>query len=104
MPLMEELGRNEGERKLLALVSSPVALGRPYLTAPEVPADRVEALRRAFDQVMKDPEFLAEAKKLELDLNPLTGEKVLEIVKATIDAPPDVLAKAKDALQSGDGK
>ena len=104
VPLMEELGRTEPERKLLALVSSPVALGRPYLTAPEVPADRVEALRRAFDQVMKDPEFLAEAKKLELDLNPLTGEKVLEIVKATIDAPPDILAKAKDALQSGDAK
>ena len=101
VPLMDELGKTPEQRALLKLVSSPVAMGRPYLTAPEVPADRVAALRHAFDAVMKDEEFLAEAKKLELDLNPISGERIAQIVSETIDAPPDVLAKAKEALQAG---
>ena len=101
VPLMDELGKTPEQRALLKLVSSPVAMGRPYLTAPEVPADRVAALRRAFDAVMQDQEFLAEAKKLELDLNPISGERIAQIVSETIDAPSDVLAKAKEALQAG---
>jgi tripartite-type tricarboxylate transporter receptor subunit TctC len=104
VPLMDELGKTDEQRQILRLISSPVAMGRPYLAPPEVPADRVAALRHAFDQVMKDPEFLAEAAKLDLDISPLTGTKIAEIVRDTIDAPADVLAKARDAMQAGDTK
>jgi tripartite-type tricarboxylate transporter receptor subunit TctC len=104
VPLMDELGKTPEQRQVLRLISSPVAMGRPYLAPPEVPAERIAALRHAFDQVMKDPDFQAEAQKLDLDLNPLPGDKVAEIVRDTIDAPQDVLAKARTAMQSGDTK
>jgi tripartite-type tricarboxylate transporter receptor subunit TctC len=104
VPLMEELGKTDEQRKILRLISSPVAMGRPYLAPPGVPADRIAALRAAFDKVMKDPEFLAEAKKLDLDISPLAGDKVAEIVRDTIDAPADVLTKARAAMQAGDKK
>jgi tripartite-type tricarboxylate transporter receptor subunit TctC len=70
VPLMAELARNDEQRMLLKLVSSPVALGRPFMTGPGVPADRVEMLRKAFSASMSDPEFLEEAEKMRLDLNP----------------------------------
>ncbi len=97
-PLMEELGRTPEERAILRLVSSPVALGRPFLTGPGVPAERVEMLRRAFDASMKDAAFLAEAEKAQLDLNPLTGEQVTRIVQDSFATPPDLIDKIRSIV------
>lgn len=103
VPLMHELGQNDEQRDILKLISSPVSLGRPFFAPPEVPADRVAALRKAFDATMKDSAFLKEAKQLNLDLSPISGEAVATIVKDTIDAPKDILAKAQAAMgPSGD--
>jgi tripartite-type tricarboxylate transporter receptor subunit TctC len=66
---------------------------------PGVPAERVEALRRAFDATMKDPAFLAEAEKLKLDIDPLTGEQVAELVAQVAATPPDVAARVRTALE-----
>jgi tripartite-type tricarboxylate transporter receptor subunit TctC len=98
VPLMDELGRTNEERRLLKLVSSPVALGRPFMTAPGVPADRVEILRKAFDSAMKDPEFLDEAQKAQIDLNPLSGARVAEIVNESLATPPELVDKVRSAL------
>ena len=95
VPLMHELANTDDQRALLNLVSSPVKIGRPYLAPPDVPADRVALLRRAFDALMKDEAFLADAKGLQLDSNPQTGAQVAAIVDETVNASPALLARAK---------
>ena len=95
---MHELARNDEERQILQLISSPAALGRPFFLPPEVPADRVEALRKAFAATMKDPDYIAEGNKVRLDMNPLGAERVTPLVNATVHAPPNVVAKARAAL------
>jgi tripartite-type tricarboxylate transporter receptor subunit TctC len=106
LPLMHELGRTDEERQILQLISSPAALGRPFFTPPEVPADKLATLRKAFADTMKDPDYIAEAARVRMDMNPLSAERVTELVNATINAPPNVVAKARAALGSDkeDGK
>jgi tripartite-type tricarboxylate transporter receptor subunit TctC len=101
VPLMHELGRNDQERQILQLISSPASLGRPFFLPPEVPADRVAALRKAFAATMKDPEYIAEGKRVRLDMNPLSAERVTQLVQATVNAPPAIVAKARAALGTG---
>lgn len=103
VPLMSELGKTDEQRQILKVLSSPVALGRPYLSPPGMAADRVAALRAAFDATMKDETFLAEAKKLKFDLRPLNGDQVAEIVRETIEIPSDIAAKAREAIGSVGG-
>jgi tripartite-type tricarboxylate transporter receptor subunit TctC len=98
VPLMHELGRNDEERAILELISSPAALGRPFFLPPEVPADRVAALRKAFAATMKDPDYIAEGTRVRLDMNPLSAERVTQLVNATVYAPPGIVAKARAAL------
>jgi len=98
VPLMSDLGKTDEQKKILKLLSAPVALGRPYLTTPELPADRLVALKSAFAATMKDPGFLAEAKKLKFDLRPMTGDEVAEVVNETIDIPPALAEKARAAI------
>jgi tripartite-type tricarboxylate transporter receptor subunit TctC len=101
VPLMHELARNEEERQILQLISSPAALGRPFFLPPEVPADRVAALRKAFAATMKDPDYIAEGNRVRLDMNPLSAERVTQLVNATVNAPPDIVAKTRAALGTG---
>ena len=61
VPLWSELGESEGQRQILEILSGDVAVGRPILTTPDVPADRVRALRKAFDETLADPQFIAAA-------------------------------------------
>jgi tripartite-type tricarboxylate transporter receptor subunit TctC len=98
VPLMEELGRNAEEKAILKLVSSPVALGRPFLTGPGVPADSVDTLRRAFDVVMKDQQFIDEAAKVQIELAPLTGEQVTQIVTDSFATPVELVDKVRGLM------
>jgi tripartite-type tricarboxylate transporter receptor subunit TctC len=98
VPLMHELARTDEERQILQLISSPAALGRPFFLPPEVPADRVAALRAAFAATMKDPDYIAEGNRVRLDMNPLGAERVTELVNATVYAPAPIVAKARAAL------
>lgn len=95
VPLMHELAKTDEARQLLSLMSSPVKVGRPYLAPPDVPADRVAMLRRAFDAMMKDQQFVAEAKSLSLEVDPMSGEQLTAVVEETLNVPPALLAKAK---------
>ncbi len=95
VPMMHELAKTEEARRILSLISSPVKVGRPYLAPPDVPADRIALLRRAFDALMKDATFLAEAKNLALEVVPLSGEKLAAVVDETINVSPELLAKAR---------
>ena len=65
-----------------------------------MPAERVEALRRAFDATMKDPAFLAEAEKLQIEISPMTGEAVQTLVGELAKTPPAIVARVKAALDA----
>ena len=78
---------------------SGCALGRPLATTPDVPADRVAALRAAFDRTVKDPEFLAEAKSLNFDVDPLRGLDMQNTVAHILATPADVVRRAKHLLE-----
>ncbi len=98
VPLMMDLAKNDEDRALLRLLSAPTAIGRPIFTTPNVPQDRLTALRRAFDATMKDADFLAEAEKAQLDLNPVSGERLQEIVAEIVAAPKPIAKRLNEAL------
>lgn len=99
VPLIHELATNEADRQVLLFLSADVSLSRAYVTTPEVPAERLTALRRAFDATMKDPQFVAEAARLQIDISPSTGEEVLAVVARVVNAPADIRARAKEIFE-----
>ena len=76
VPLMLDLAKSEADRQALLLLFGRTEYGRPYFLPPDVPAERVEALRRAFDATMKDEGFIADAAKIGFEVDPLSGEQV----------------------------
>lgn len=95
VPLLTELGKNDEERAILKLISSPPSLGRPFTAPPEVPADRLAILRKAFADTLKDKAFLEEAEKLKIDIEPISAEETTKIVHDVVNAPAEVVAKAR---------
>lgn len=91
--------KNDTDKKVMKVIFNQLEFGRPYVLPPGVPADRVAAYRKAFDATMKDPEFLAEAKKLQLGIDPATGDEVYKILKDIYSTPKDLVEKAKQALK-----
>ena len=81
-------------------LSLSMAISRPLAAAPGVPEDRVEILRRAFDAALKSPELLADAQKVGFDINPMTGEEVQDGIERVINAPKDVIARSKAAIET----
>jgi tripartite-type tricarboxylate transporter receptor subunit TctC len=99
VPMFLDYATTDAERAALELVTARLEYGRPFFLPPGVPAERVEALRRAFDATMKDKEFLAEADKLKIEIEPLTGEQVAEVVKKVSATHPDVVARVRQAME-----
>jgi len=97
-PLMIDLAKTPADRQALAMLFGRTEYGRPYFLPPDVPADRVDALRRAFDATMKDDGFAADAAKIGFAVDPLTGEQVQALVAALADTPPGVVARVRAAL------
>jgi len=75
VPMAVDLAKTDAERQALLLLLARLEYGRPYFLPPGVPAERVNALRRAFDATMKDKEFLADAQKISLDVDPLLASR-----------------------------
>jgi tripartite-type tricarboxylate transporter receptor subunit TctC len=98
-PSVEELAKTPEERQLMELITSGTQMGRPLATTPGTPAERVAALRTAFAATMKDPEFLAEAKKLNVEVDPVLGEALQRTVAKILSTPPAVAERAKPLLQ-----
>jgi tripartite-type tricarboxylate transporter receptor subunit TctC len=94
VPTLQDLAKNDNDRRVLEFISADTAISRTLVTNAGVPRDRVEALRRAFDATMKDPEFLAEASRSKTDISPMTGEEAQRVATATVNTSPDVLARA----------
>lgn len=87
------LGKTQEDRDLFALMYSRQAYGRPFLLPPDVPADRVAALRKAFDQTMKDPAFIAEALKLQMDYDPVSADELATLTNELYAIPKPTLER-----------
>ena len=90
---------NEAQRLIRALVHSVGPTARPYLLPPGTPKDRVQILRKAFIETMKDPEFLADATKAKLDLNPLDGAELERNVREVFNLDKALIPRAKEILK-----
>jgi len=101
VPLAVDFATSPENRKIMELVYSSETFGRPYMLAPGVPADRIAALRDGFMATMADKDFRAEADKIDLEINPVSGADVEKLVKDVYATPPDVIAKAKAAAAAG---
>jgi tripartite-type tricarboxylate transporter receptor subunit TctC len=99
VPAAETLATNNEARTLLRVVNSPGQMTRPFAFAPGVPADRVAAVRTAFDRVVADPEFLEEAQRASVDIDANTGEQISQLVEAVLTTPPDVTSRLKQLLR-----
>lgn len=75
-------------------------MGRPFVAPPEIPKSRAEALRSAFDQTMKDPEFLADADQRKIEINPVSGAAINSLMIELYKYPPEILAQARRAAEA----
>ncbi len=102
VPLMMDLAQNEEQREIIRFFSRTVGLGRPYLAPPDVPADRLAALRAAFSATMRDPQFVADMNKRNLDLFPQDWQEVTENVLGIVNAPKALIEKAMAVTERGE--
>lgn len=94
-----DFAKTQEQRDILALLTAGGELGRPYVMSQAVPADRVNAMRRAFDASMKDPALLAESAKLNSPILPTPGERAQQIIDRIYSAPPDLVDKARKVIE-----
>jgi tripartite-type tricarboxylate transporter receptor subunit TctC len=98
VPLVKDFVADADDRTALDVVFMSTVLARPYIAPPNMPADRRQALRRAFMATMKDPAFLAETKKLQLTIDPTSGEEMEKVVRDAYALPKAIIAKVRKAL------
>jgi len=98
VPLALDLATNPEDRKVLELILSRQQMAYPYAAPPGVPEDRLAALRSGFDQMTKDPDFIADAKKQGFEVDPMTGDEIGKLVKGLYASPPALVARAKAAV------
>lgn len=100
VPLIIDLARTEEERQIFNLIFVRCVLGRPFMGPPNMPADRLAALRAAFDATMLDPEFLEEALRSRLEITPIPGDELQELVAEVYATSPDIVEKTREFLRA----
>ena len=98
VPLARDLARTTEQRQILDFVMVSQSMARPFAAPPGIPAERKAALRTAFDETMKDPAFLADAKKTVLDVSPVSGAELDAMIASLYATPKDVIAKTAHAI------
>lgn len=101
VPRLVDLAQNEEQRRMFTFVSEPANIERPYAAPPGIPKDALAAYRKAFITMVKDPAFLAEAKKQRLDIDPQPGEEVAKIAADIVGTSPEIVAKIKALAAEG---
>jgi tripartite-type tricarboxylate transporter receptor subunit TctC len=104
VPLLAELAGSDDQRAVLQLISGEVAMGRPIVAPPGVPEARIAALRKAFDDTVADPRFVAEAAQRQMDLSPVGGPELQQIAAGIVGASPRTIERMKDAIAVRDVK
>jgi tripartite-type tricarboxylate transporter receptor subunit TctC len=100
VPLITTLSRDPAKVAVLKLIFSRQTLARPFAAPPGIPAERLGALRQAFDSTMKDKDFLAEAQKLDLEVRPVSGAEIDALVANLARTPPEIRKLAAEASAS----
>jgi tripartite-type tricarboxylate transporter receptor subunit TctC len=100
VPLIIDRATTDADRQALQLALARLEFGRPFFMPPNVPPERVEAIRRAFDATMKDPAYLAEAEKLKIEVDPLTGEQVAALIEQIYRTPADTVARVRAGMEN----
>jgi tripartite-type tricarboxylate transporter receptor subunit TctC len=99
--LMDKYKTTESGRRLATVVLAAGDFGRPLVFAPAVPQDRVKLFRDAFDKILKEPAYLAEAEKRKLEIDPISGAEMQKLAKEVITVTPDVVDKMKKLMEPG---
>src|SRR5215813_2196220 len=99
-PTIFDYLKSDEQRAVLTFFSGNTQLGRPLMAPPGVPADRVEALRQAFDATMREPAFLKEAESMGFEVAPQSGERIAALVASALATPKDIVKLAERATQS----
>ena len=95
VPLLLDLAKSDGDRQMLKLLSAPSEMARPFATPPDLDASTAALLRRAFDDMVVDPQFVAEAKAMHADIAPTRGEDVQKLVSEMYATPRPIVERAK---------
>jgi tripartite-type tricarboxylate transporter receptor subunit TctC len=101
VPLIADLATTDRQRQILRLVFSRQAMARPFLAPPGIPDDRRLALRAAFDETMRDPSFLAEARQRGLEVNPVSGAEIDKLIEELYQTPADIIAEVRASIAPG---
>lgn len=100
VPMALDFAKTEDDKRALRLLFARVTIGRPFFMPPKTPPERVAAMRKAFEDAMKDKDFLADEAKLKLDVLPLTGAEVLAIVQDAYKTPPALVERMRAILNT----
>jgi tripartite-type tricarboxylate transporter receptor subunit TctC len=100
VPAIVELARDHRTERILKLVLAPLEMDRPIVAPPDVPAERVGALRTAFHAAMNDPAFIAQAERDQLEIGEVSGERVTELLKDAYAMPPEIARAAAAAMKA----
>jgi len=98
VPLVMELTKDKAKLQILKLLLAAQEMARPFAAPPGIPANRKAALAAAFDATMKDPQYLAEAQKTNIDVNPVSGKALDELLAELYATPKDVVKMASEAI------
>jgi tripartite-type tricarboxylate transporter receptor subunit TctC len=101
VPLVMEFAKTASDKGVMELILARQEMAWPLVAPPGVPAERVQILRRAFDAVVRDPDYIADARRQSLDPDPVTGENIAALIDRIYASPPDVIAQARVAVEGG---
>jgi tripartite-type tricarboxylate transporter receptor subunit TctC len=99
VPLMQELVDDSAVKKVIEFASAGSAIGRALIAPPQVPADRLAALREAFDKTVKDPDFLRDSERVLAEVDPTPGAEMQKVIEQILKTPPDIVEKAAKAME-----
>jgi tripartite-type tricarboxylate transporter receptor subunit TctC len=94
VPSAIDLVANDEDRRVLELILTPQEMGRPFVAPPGIPADRLDVLRRAFEATWQDPDYLAEATRLQMEIEPMTGPEMLKLLQHAYGQPRAIIDRA----------
>src|SRR5262249_16705674 len=100
VPTVVELASEERGKNIMRLAASAAGIGRSVLAPPNLPPERADALRTAFAQMVKDPEFIAESARRSLDVEPLSAQDIRRIVADAMGMPPDVVEGTRAIMET----
>jgi hypothetical protein len=103
-PTIMSLLKNDNDRQIVELLLSRLALGRPFLSPPGIPADRVAMLRDAFQKAATDPALLEEAARMRLAIDPIFGEEAQALIAKIYQSSPELVQRARNIVKISDAK